>query len=218
MKIYLIPGLGFDNRIFDKFLFEDIDFEYVNWIEPERNESITKYAQRISERINENLGKIILIGHSLGGILSQEISTLKNIDRIILISSIKSREELPFHFKIINPLNLHRLFTKNLVTKTIKFWGKRHEYESWEEQQLVKDMINNQSNFYLQWALKQLSIWKSPKIPSSTKIFHIHGDSDKTFPIRLITNPHEIVKNAGHFMVFKHSSTLNKMVIEELKK
>ena len=202
---------------------EDIDpmaigFKYINWIEPEKKETITSYAQRMAAGISESSGGITLIGHSLGGIITQEISTLVNIDKIILISSIKSRKELPFHFKTIKPLGLQRLFSKGLTQKTIKYWGKAHGYESLKEQALVKDMVGGQSNAYLQWALRQLSIWEAPKVPSSTKIFQVHGDADKTFPIKLISKPDRVVENAGHFMVYKRADMITKVIIEELGK
>jgi hypothetical protein len=40
MKIFLIPGLGFDFRIFQNIDFEDFEVEYINWIEPKLEESL----------------------------------------------------------------------------------------------------------------------------------------------------------------------------------
>lgn len=136
-----------------------IEFDYLNWIEPKKNESIKDYAIRFSKRIDFDNGAVILIGHSLGGIIAQEISAIKPVEKIILISSIKSRAELPIHFKIMKPLGMYKLFSKKLTAKTIKYWGKYHDYITPTEQSLVIDMVNKQSNNYLKWALKQLSIW-----------------------------------------------------------
>lgn len=218
MKIYLIPGLGFDNRIFNKLDLTGIDKEYIDWIEPTRNENINDYSKRLSVRIGKNSDEIIIIGHSLGGIISQEIATLIKIDKIILISSIKSRNELPFHFRIIRPLRLYKLFTKKLATQTLKYWGRSHGYESAEDQELFKEMVNGHSDKYFQWALNELSIWNPPKIPPHTKIYQIHGDKDKTFPIKLIDKPHNVIKNAGHFMVYKQPKKINELLIEEIIK
>jgi len=35
MKAYLLLGLGFDHRIFDRLDLGSLDVEYLNWIEPE---------------------------------------------------------------------------------------------------------------------------------------------------------------------------------------
>lgn len=216
MKIYLIPGLGFDNRIFEKLELRGIERTFLNWIEPKKNETLKEYAVRFSKSIETNSEDVILIGHSLGGIIAQEIAAILPVSKIILISSIKSRNELPNHFKIMKPLGIYRLFSKELTAKTIRFWGKRHDYETSEEQLLVVDMVNKQSNNYLRWALRQLSIWNEPETSSKTEIFHIQGDLDKTLPLKLIKNLDKRIKNAGHFMVYRKSKLINEIVENEL--
>ena len=106
MKIYLMPGLGFDQRIFEKLNLEGYKYSYINWIEPDKNEHIKSYARQLSANIQDSSEKIILIGHSMGGVLCQEIAAIKKVDLIVLISSIKSRSEIPFRFKLVSPLLL----------------------------------------------------------------------------------------------------------------
>lgn len=216
MKTYLLPGLGFDHRIFERLALKDIDCNYLNWIEPRKNENIKEYAVKFSERIESDSENVILIGHSLGGILAQEISAIRHVGKVILISSIKSRKELPLHFKVMKPLQIHRLFSKELTSKTIKYWGRYHDYDTAEEQALIVDMVNNQSNNYLKWALKQLSIWRKPEIPLKTEIFQIHGDQDKTFPIKLIRNLDRSIERGGHFMVHRKSAIISELIKNEL--
>ena len=209
--------MGFDDRIFGKLELDDFEFEYLNWIEPTRDESIKEYAVRFSKRIKEDTRNIILIGHSFGGIIAQEIAEFKQIDQIILLSSIKSRRELPVHFKLAKPLQIHKLFTKGLTTKTIKYWGKTHGYETREEQNLVVDMVNRYSNYYLEWSLKQLSSWKKTKSKHATMIFQIHGELDKTFPVKLIEPPAKIIQKAGHFMVYKKPKLITNIILAALQ-
>ena len=136
--------------------------------------------------------------------------------KIILISSIQSRDEIPLLFKLVRIFKLDRYFTKELTIKTVPYWGKQHDFVSTEEKNLFKDMVAKQSNEYLQWALRQLSIWQTPIIPTATKIFHIHGDSDKTFPIKKIINPDRIIKNGSHIMVYKNSEIISKIIVDFL--
>jgi pimeloyl-ACP methyl ester carboxylesterase len=217
MKIYLIPGLGYDYRIFEKMDLDEFETEYIDWIEPEYGENLHCYSKRLFSGIETDKEKIILIGHSLGGIVAQEIATVKNIDKIILISSIKSRKELPFHFRIIKPFFIYKLFTKTLILKTFKIWAKSHGFETRKEKELFKSMISGQSNKYLNWALKELSSWKTSKISFKTQIFQIHGNKDKTFPIVLINEPDFTVENGGHFMVYKQSQKISKILVNEIK-
>lgn len=216
MKVYLLPGLGFDHRIYRGYEFDDIDIEYLDWIDPIVDESIQDYSRRLSIKIPKDSKDIILIGHSLGGIVAQEIAAIQSIKKIFLISSIRSRSELPFHFKIVKPLYVHKLFSKELTAKTIKYWGGMHDYISSEEKALVKDMVSQQSNNYLQWALRQLSIWKRPNISDDTEIFQIVGATDQTFPIKLIKQPDRVIENSGHFMVHKQSRVINDIIADEL--
>jgi len=217
MKIYLIPGLGYDHRIYRNLDLTDFKTEYINWIEPEYKENLRDYTKRLFSGIDANTEGVILIGQSLGGIVAQEIATVKHIEKIILISSIKSRKELPLHFRIIKPLFIYKLFTKFLTLKTFRYWAKRHGFETTEERDLFKSMVSGHSNRYLKWALKELSAWKTNNVPSKTTIFQIHGVKDKTFPIDLIYKPNATIENAGHFMVFKQAQEINEILVDEIR-
>lgn len=217
MKVYFIPGLGFDSRIFQKLKLVGADIQFIDWIEPtSKKEDIRAYAARMAIQIEHQSAETILIGHSFGGIVSQEIAQIKKIHKIILISSIKSRKELPFHFKILWPLGLCKFFTKSLVQKTFKYWGSYQGYKSKEEKKLFIDMFNKQSNKYLQWALGQLSIWSNSGSSSSTETIQIHGDFDKTFPIALINSPNVTVKKGDHFMVYNQPDILSELLNKEM--
>ena len=217
MKIYLIPGLGYNHRIFEKLDFEGLDVEYINWIEPKDNEKLNDYSKRLFSKLDDKNGEIILIGHSLGGIVSQEISTVKNIKKIILLSSIKSSKEMPFFFRIVSPLKIYKFFTKEMSIKTIRFWGKGHGFETAEEQKLFKSMVGSQSNKYLQWALKELSKWKSPQVPKHTEVFQLHGTKDKTFPFKLIEKSDFVIKDAGHIVLYKQPKIVSQKILEEIR-
>lgn len=217
MKIYLLPGLGFDHRIFARLDLGGLDVEYINWIEPKANEPIRDYAKRLAASIDDRGVPVILIGYSFGGIVSQEIAALKKIEKIILLSSIKSREELPFLFKIIKPLRIHKVFTKEFSRKTVQYWGKNHGFEAAATQDLFKSMVGGYSNNYLQWALEALSGWSPPEVPISTSIFQIHGAADKTFPITRIRKPDRIIENGGHIMVYNQPRVISDILREEIE-
>ncbi len=212
MRLIFIPGLGYDQRIFRNLKLPNFKVQYLNWIEPLAKESISDYAQRLYNPIKTSSDKTILIGHSLGGIVAQEIACKNNIDKIILISSIKSRKELPLYFKIVAPLRLHKFFTNELCLKTVKYWGKGHGFDTDERKDLFKSMVGNQSNTYLQWALKALSTWQTPSIPALTDIFHIHGTNDKTLPYRLVEHPDFTIVNGSHICVLKRSEVIAELI------
>lgn len=212
MKVYLIPGLGFDQRIFHNLVLKGHQLTYLDWIEPQSGESFTDYSGRMALQIPEKDEPIALIGHSMGGMASQEIAAQRPIDKVVLISSIRSRQELPFHFKIFKPLRIQKIFSRSLAVNTVKYWGKRHGYTTQEEQELFKSMVGKQSNFYLKWALRELSSWQTPFVPDSTQILQLHGKGDRTFPLRQIQQPDVVLPEAGHFMVYRRPADISNLV------
>lgn len=216
MKIFLIPGLGYDCRIFEKLELNSFDIEYINWIEPKENENFHEYAKRLFFKKIKKNEEVVLIGHSLGAMIAQEIATLINVKKIFLISSIKTRKELPFSFRVLKPLKLYKLFTKEISIKTVKYWGKSHGFINKSEQDLFKSMVDLQTNNYLQWALKSLSIWKQPILPKATTLFQIHGTNDKTFSIKLIDNPDKVIEGGSHIMVYKKPQLISQIIIKKL--
>lgn len=216
MRLIFIPGLGYDDRIFHKLKLADYDIEYLNWIEPLKNEHIHDYSKRLFATAKPSSKKTILIGHSLGGVVSQEIASTHQIEKIILVSSITSRKEIPLTFKIVKPLRLDRFFTKGICIKSIIFWGKRHGFNA-ETTKLFKSMIGKQTNSYLQWAFRALSTWKAPKVPASTKIIRIHGTNDKTLPYNLISKPDLIIENGSHICVINEAVTISEFIKSKLQ-
>ena len=218
MRIYCIPGLGFDHRIFQKLDLPGYELNYLDWVEPLEGESFRDYAGRMASGIIRDEKPIVIIGHSLGGMIGQEMACLQKIDRIFLVSSIKTGEELPFHFDIVEPLGLYKMFTRGFTLKTFSLWGKSHGYESEEEQELFRSMVGKSTDTYLQWALRELSLWQTPSLPERTKLFHIHGENDKTFPLKKISRPDYVVPNGSHFMVYKQPELISRIVAGELGK
>ncbi|MCB0533547.1 MAG: alpha/beta hydrolase [Saprospiraceae bacterium] len=216
MKIYLLPGLGFDCRIFDRLDFKGLDVEYINWIEPQQHENIREYSKRLFHKLPETEAGSILIGHSFGGIVAQEIATWKRVEKVILISSVKARSEIPGYFRILKPLKLYKFFTKELSIRTVNYWGPKHDLSNAEVLELFKSMVGRQSNNYLQWALKALSAWHAPSLPESTPVFQIHGTADKTFPISLIKNPNAVVEGGTHMMVYKQPDSISEIIRKEI--
>jgi pimeloyl-ACP methyl ester carboxylesterase len=216
MRVLLIPGLGYSCELFQGLHLPRLETRCLNWIEPLAGESLNAYAKRFVGYYSFPNEPIVLIGHSFGGILAQEIASLFPVQQIILLSSIRSRNELPMGFRIIAPMRIHHLFTKEASFLTLPFWGASHGFDSEETRQLFRNMVGTYSNRYLQWALKSLSIWRSPETPSNTNITQIHGTLDRTFPVGRIQQPDILVENAGHIMVYKQAEKLSKLILKTL--
>jgi len=200
--IYCIPGLGYDRRIFQHLDLNDYTTIFLDWIDPRPNENISTYAHRFFKDYADSDHEMIIIGHSFGGMMAQEIAARFNIKGIILLSSIRSREEMPISFKLVRSFRLHGLFTKQIALNTVSLWGKDHGFYSADDIQLFKSMVSNYSNAYLQWALKSLAQWQGVALTKNTQIVQIHGTADKTFPIRYINSADITIPDGTHIFMF----------------
>lgn len=209
-NIYCIPGLGFDRRIFSKLSFPDYNLVYIDWIEPLPRETIESYAHRMSKEINPS--NAIIMGHSFGGVIGQEIAKQLSIHHLILVSSLKLSDELPLNLKLISPLRLSFLLSKSIILSTFPFWARSYGYTSKEDRILFRSMISKQSNHYLKWAIKTLSGWKHSSIPSEITICQIHGTRDKTLPYSKIKGPKHPIQGGGHFMIFQEAQKIETIV------
>lgn len=114
-KVYVFSGLGVDRRVFDEVDFGDLQVEFVDWILPEKDEPLQKYALRISGVITTE--SPIFIGLSFGGMVAVEISKIISIRKIILIASAANAKELPVLYRCIGPLNVHKVIPLSLLKK-----------------------------------------------------------------------------------------------------
>ena len=113
-------------KIFELIKFpEQFDIYNLSWIPPFKNEKLSDYALRMSKKIN--VKKPILIGVSFGGILVQEISKIIECEKLIIVSSIKSKSELPIHMKMANRTKVHNLlpleWIKNIENLVLFVFG-----------------------------------------------------------------------------------------------
>lgn len=208
--IYTIPGLGFTSAIFSKLNINKYEVHHLEWQLPKKEETLNQYAKRFAAQIDWNRN-VMLIGQSFGGILAQEIASMFPVQKIILLSSIQHKQELPMRLKMLTTIQLHKYINTNLILATFPFWKKTHGYHTPEEQELFTKMVNLQNNDYLKWAVKQISNWQGPS-KFNVPIVQIHGDKDKTFPIELLVKPNYIISGAMHLMAFNRAQEVSEII------
>lgn len=214
--IYLIPGLGYTDQIFEKLRLDSQRVTRLNWIEPRLEESMESYATRMSSQMQFDGEQVVLIGHSFGGIMCQEIARQHKVDKIILLSSIQSRKENPLQFRMLKPLGLHRLITKEFILKTFKYWGAQHGFVTEEEKALFPQMVRTYSNNYFSWAMRELSVWENKAETRTNRLVRIHGKQDKTFPITLTSEIDYAIEKGSHIMVYKQADLISKILNKEI--
>ena len=209
--IYIISGLGADKRMFQNFSFEGYNVIHIDWIFPLENENLQNYALRISKNIKDE--NAILIGLSFGGILSVEISKIKKIKKVFLLSSAKTKFEIPFYYRVLGKLNLLRIIPSSILKRlnslTYLVFGAKTNFEK----NLLKNIIKNTDKHFLKWALHQIMNWKNENY--SENIVHIQGDSDLILPHNFIKYDY-LIKGGTHFMTLNQSKEIETIIIENL--
>lgn len=209
-NIYFISGLGADERVFRKLKFKGYRPVHIHWLEPERGESLSSYACRLSKQISSD--RPILVGLSFGGLITIELAKQIDVEQAILISSAKTTAEIPFYYKIFRWFPLHRIFPfKTFLWAVYWFAYWVFSAETVEERKLLKAILLDTDAHFLKWALHRVVVWQNYTIPDS--LHHIHGLRDRIFPMRWI-KPDLIIEQAGHLMVFNRASQVSKLITQ----
>jgi len=213
LKAYLISGLAADSRVFKHLrLPENFDIVHLDWIQPEKNESLRAYSIRMAERVNTE-EPFVILGLSMGGMIAAEISKVKQPAKTILVSSVPSSKNLPIYFKAAGSLKLYKL-----VPVTALKWAAKTKRifttETSEDKDLLRKVIQESDNHFIKWAVEAILKWNLQELP--TNFIHIHGSKDEVLPIRF-TRPTHIIKGAGHMMVMTNAKEINQILSTELE-
>tara|TARA_B100000795_G_scaffold48233_1_gene31658 strand:- start:3871 stop:4512 length:642 start_codon:yes stop_codon:yes gene_type:complete len=202
-----MPGMSANPLIFEMIKFpKDIyEVHLMKWIEPILNESIESYAVRLSKDIIHH--KPVLIGVSFGGLIVQEISKLLDVDKLIIISSVKSNTELPLYMKSAKFLKLYNYFPLKLFDEIFNISKFLKINKIYKKIDLVDKYLSVRDENYLKWAIREILNWKQKKPLEG--VIHLHGDKDITFPISLIKNCITI-QGGTHALILTKHRWLNK--------
>ncbi len=211
MYIYCISGFGADHRIFKYLDFGNNEVIHIPWIQPLSEESIAGYASRLAKAIRQP--DPLLIGVSFGGMMSIEISKIISVKKVILISSIKTRNEMPISFKIAANLRLNKI----IPLKPYKFLEPFENYNlgisNKEEKDLAEDFRKNLNQKYSDWSIQTIINWQNKYIPGQT--IHIHGSKDRIFPLKYVS-PDYVIEGGGHMMIMDKAAEINKILKSEI--
>ena len=212
-----MPGMSANPLIFKRIKFSDEKYEihFLKWTKPVLNESIENYSKRLLDFIKHK--NPILIGVSFGGLIVQEISKLIDVEKVIIISSIKSNRELPLYMKSAKFLKLYNYFPLKLFDDVFNISKSLKINKIYKKLDLIDKYLSVRDENYLKWAIREILNWKQEK--PLQEVIHIHGDKDLTFPISLIKDC-IIVPGATHALILTKYRWLNKnlsIIIEEKK-
>lgn len=207
IHVYLMPGMAANPSIFDhlKLPAELYTLHPLTWKIPDPGESLASYAKKMLLEVKHE--NPVLIGVSFGGVLVQEMAKYVRYKKLIIISSVKTKAELPRRMRFSKALGLYRiapvglvrhvnLLSEYAVTDTLK-----HKAELYQKYLSITDPV------YLHWALEQMLCWEQSTYAED--LIHIHGTADPVFPFKYIKNCIP-VKGGTHAMIISRCKWFSK--------
>jgi pimeloyl-ACP methyl ester carboxylesterase len=206
IHVYLMPGMAASPKIFEhiKLPINQFEIHFLEWVIPLDNESLSDYALRIRQYIKHD--SIVLLGVSFGGVLVQEISKYVNIRKLIIVSSVKSRHELPKKMLLAKSTGAYKILPTHLASKIDVFEKYAFGKLLVKRLELYKKYLSVNDSKYLSWAIKEMVCWEQEVY--NPKIIHIHGENDSVFPIKYISNCIKIPKGT-HIMIINKYKWFN---------
>lgn len=206
--IYCIPGLGLNHKVFKKLNIPSAELKFLDFIEPNPKESVSSYAARMAESIQEE--SFNLLGFSFGGMLSVEIAKFKKVKQLFLISTVKNKAEMPRIFKYIDKLpTSNKSATKLAVDATAAF---KPYYDNSDDagNALFQEMLHEASHSFLNWALKEIANWEFEE-EVNCPFYHIQGTADLIFPLKNIDKA-ESLKGGTHYMIYNDAEEVSRRI------
>jgi pimeloyl-ACP methyl ester carboxylesterase len=215
MNIYFIPGQGADLRLFNKIaLDERFSIKHVTFSIPINNSSMLSYAKELSQQIDQSK-PFVLIGSSLGGMLATEMNSFLKPVLTIVISSAKHRGELPFRYRFQKQIPLYKLVPPVLVKLGAKILQPLVEPDRNNEKATFKAMLNEKDPNFLRRTVQMIINWELTK--TANKIIHIHGNKDRTIPIKNVQYDY-LIESGSHMMALTRANEINQLILQILNK
>ena len=205
IPIYFVPGMCANEAIFEAIkLPENYSIHFILWKIPKEKETIQQYAKRMAAEVKKP--NAVLLGVSFGGIMVQEMSRFLTLKKLIIVSSVKTKYELPRRFQLAKSSGLYKFLPTSLPGK-IDNWQKLFFGETAKKIATVyRKYLTVTDQRYMDWAIENILFWEQEE-PIENSI-HIHGDADPIFPIKYIKDCINL-KKGTHVIILSRARWFN---------
>jgi len=207
-NIYCIPGLGADENVFQYLDLSFLKPVYANWISPYKNETLQAYAMRMKEQYIHEKNPLVF-GLSLGGMVAVEIAKSTPSSKTIIISSAKTKNEIPFYWKVFKSMPVYKI----LPEWSVKQHSMMRNFFLGIKKEATKNYVihvakHADPNFY-RWAIGAILNWQNKTVPQN--IIHIHGINDKLLPYKFV-KPDISINKGGHLMIIENAEEISAVI------
>ncbi len=217
IRNYFISGIATDERAFHLQYDSIPNAVYLPFPKHGKKDKMSDYARRFIPLIN-TAEPFNLIGHSMGGIITMEIIKHIRPEKVILISSVKSRKEMPFNLKQLKITHFHKLLPGKGFIKSIEVGSKfiKEIMQTPGLRELAVSMAKNNDPSFLYWAVNAIVKWNGDE-NYRQDIIHLHGTKDTMFPYKNIKNPIPVFGGTHEMNIIK-AEEVNRLILYYLNK
>lgn len=208
--IFLLPGMSKNTSVYARLAPLLPNCQIVNWIEPQEYEPIASYAKRIAAQLPN--GECYVGGVSFGGIVAVEVARIIGANRCFLISSILSPSQLPPWIRPMRLLSWSSVSAAMLVAGAI---AQRVPRRLRSRTTLKTNRWAGKEGLWYRWATSAVLRW-NPDCGCQPSVFHIHGDRDRTFPVRY-ASPDIVIPGGGHLLPLTHATEVAEAMCGEIE-
>ena len=196
-KLYLLPGMGGDERLFKNLDLSAYDTTVVRFPVPDGPIRMADYAALLHSQI-DTTEAFSLLGVSLGGMLSVELAEQLQPRHVIIVSSAKTKNELPGKIRFNRILPLYRIIGGRAQRGLGGMGRFLFERRARAEEPTFRAMLRSKDPRYLKWTTYAVTHWERELAPS--RIVHVQGTKDHTIPIKNISDAVPIA-DGGHMVI-----------------
>ena len=212
-NVFVISGLGADDTVFKKLVLPGYTLVHIQWVTPDNKDTLATYAQKLLPQITEE--NPIVLGLSLGGMLAVEVGKQIATDKVISLSSITGRSELPLYFKFAGFCRMQKILPLFTFAKGNRFTHWFFGVKAADDKRILNQVLKDLDRHFLYWALNAILNWDNQVLPSN--LLRIHGTNDHVLPQHKKGNYLALIDNGSHLMLLDQSQKVSEVILTALK-
>lgn len=214
INYYLIPGMGADHRIYQRFNLKHGKVHFLDWVSPENASNMSEFAQVVSRRIQTENN--VIVGSSMGGMMAVELSRIVKPEATVLISAPTGAHQFPRILRLVKQTRIHKAVTPDFIPRLYRLADTFMGFKNEEQRNMFYEMMSKLGPEFIHFSVKAVLEWRNT-LPPDGKFLQIIGSKDVLFNYRKMQNP-IVLDGGGHFSCFDRSEEICQIINQFVEK